>query len=305
MILGSGSHTYEWLEDWAKIPEGIQLGYTHGVVVDAADNVYVHNQSRDAVIKLDREGAYLASWGEEFASGAHGMFLNREGKGEFLYLADYARHIVAKTTLDGRVLWTIGVPDRPDIYSSSDSYKPTDVAVAPNGDFYVFDGYGQSWIHQYGPNGALIRSWGGTGKEPGQLDCPHGGWVDTRGAQPELLVADRGNNRIQIFTLDGEHKRFVTEELRMPCCFYQFQDEIYVPDLFARVTVLGRDNRLITHLGDNPGIWETQGWPNIPHEMRQAGKFSSPHACCVDSRGDLYVVEWVSDGRITKLRRAR
>lgn len=303
MRLESGSHTYEIVEGWGVLPEGIAYGYTHGVVVDSKDRVYIHNQSKDAIIVFDSEGNFLNSWGEEFKKGAHGMYLSTEGGTEYLYLADYELHSIVKTTLDGKVLWRMGVPDLPDVYKNEEDYKPTDCAVAPTGDLYVCDGYGQSWIHQYSAVADRIRSWGGLGSEPGRLNCPHGVWVDTRRRDPILLVADRGNHRIQMFSLEGKHLGFVTAELRMPCCFYQFEDELYIPDLLGRVTVFDRNNRLITHLGDNPGVWERPGWPNIPHAGRERGKFIAPHAVCVDSRRDLYVVEWVSDGRVTKLRR--
>lgn len=302
MMLGSGSHVYEVVEGWGRLPRGVQFGYTHGVVVDSQDRVYVHNQSKDAVIIFDRDGNFLGSWGEEFAGGAHGMFLNQEGGAEFLYLADYKRHIVVKTTLEGDVIWTLGAPDLPEVYGRRELYQPTDVAVAPNGDFYVSDGYGQSWIHQYNADSKWIRSWGGVGSEHGKLNCPHGIWVDTRRPTPVLLVADRGNFRIQSFSLDGKPLGFVTEELRYPCCFYQFGGEMYIPDLHGRVTIFDKDNKLITHLGDYPDVWERPGWPNLPVEERHLGKFVSPHAVCVDSWRDVYVVEWISDGRLTKLR---
>lgn len=307
MTVGNGSHTYEIVEGWGKLPKGVEYGYTHGVVTDAQDRVYVHNRSKDAVIVFDREGNFLSLWGEEFAAGAHGMFLSQEGDAEYLYLADPDRHLVAKTTLDGTILWKIGPPPLSHVYDSPDKYKPTDVAVAPNGDVYVGDGYGQSWVHQYNTNAEWVRSWGGPGSEPGKMRCPHGLWVDTRGAAPVLLVADRGNNRIQTFSLVGEHIGFVTYDLRLPCCFFQFEDEVYIPDLHSRVTILDKNNLLVAHIGDNPGAWTKQGWPNRPAEDLQAeikvGKFSSPHAACVDSHGDLYVVEWIATGRLTKLRR--
>ena len=303
MRLGGGSHVYELVPDWGRPPSGVSFGYTHGVVVDSQDRVYVHNRSRDAVAVFDREGRFLGSWGEEFAGGAHGLFLSREPGGEFLYLADPERHLVAKATLDGRILWRLGVPDLPEVYPTPDRYRPTDVCVAPNGDFYVGDGYGQSWVHQYDRDARYIRSWGGAGAEPGKLQCPHGLWVDTRAATPRLLVADRGNHRLQAFTLDGRHMGFIQSELRLPCCLYQFGEELVVPELHARVTILDADDRPVCHLGDDPGVWERPGWPNIPADQRQPGRFIAPHAACVDSRGDLYVVEWVADGRVSKLRR--
>jgi len=219
MRVGGGAHTYTWIEGWARLPGGVRFGYTHGVVVDGRDNVYVHNRSRDAVAVFDRDGRFLGSWGEEFAAGAHGLHLSREGGREFLYLADPVRHLVAKATLDGDVLWRLGPPERAGLYEKEEQYKPTDVAVAPDGSLYVSDGYGRGFVHHYGPDGGWIRSWGGRGAEAGRLDCPHGIWVDARPAQPLLLVADRGNRRLQTFTLQGEHLGFVTGGMRQPCGF--------------------------------------------------------------------------------------
>lgn len=286
--------------DWVKLPSEIRLGYTHGVVIDAKDQVYVFNQSEHAVIVFDRDGNYLNSWGEEFAKGAHGMYLSREGSEEYLYLTDLEQHSVVKTTLDGSILMRLGVPDLPDVYDTTGSYLPTDIAIAPNGDIYVCDGYGQSMIHHYRPDGTRVRSWGGKGSAPGKLDCPHGIWVDTRKSGPVLYVADRKNNRLQVFTMEGEHIRFVTENIDYPCGFYPYGNELVIPDLHSRVTLLDQDDRLITHIGEDPSAWQKEGWPGRPASERSADLFVSPHAAAVDSHGDLYVVEWVPDGRITK-----
>jgi DNA-binding beta-propeller fold protein YncE len=305
MIVGEGTHQYELVEGWAKVPAHIKLGYTHGVVTDKQDRVFVHNRSKDSVVIFDRDGNFIKSWGEQFAAGAHGMYLSNEGGKEFLFLADPVRHIVVKTTLDGEEIFTVKMPNLPEAYKSEEEYKPTDVAVAPNGDFYVCDGYGQSWIHQYDKNAKYIRSWGGKGAEPGKMSCPHGIWIDTRRSTPEVYVADRSNNRIQVFTLDGKHVRFVQGDLRRPCCFFEFKGDVVIPDLNSRVTILDKNDKLITHLGDMEGQWNKPNWPNVAKEELHPGKFSSPHAACVDSHGDLYVVEWISDGRITKLRRIK
>ncbi len=304
MVLGSGSHRFEWQGDWARLPAGKAFGKTHGVVTDALDNVYIFNTSPDALCTFDRDGNFIRSWGEEYKDGAHGLYLSREHAGEFLFLTDHVKHVVAKTTLEGQKIFQLGRPNRPDIYSADDDFNPTDVCVAPNGDFYVFDGYGKPWVHRYSADAKYIDSFGGDGSEPGKLKCPHGGWVDMRGTTPVLWVADRGNNRIQKFTLDGRHIGFITAELRRPCCFFEFGGDMYIPDLDARVTLFDRNDRLIAHLGDNPTAPATPGWPNIQDKL-QPCKFNSPHACCVDSHGDLYVVEWISTGRVTKLHRQR
>jgi len=303
MKIGTGNHTYEWIDGWGKLPKGIQYGYTHGVVVDQKDNVYIHNQSKDAVIVFDKEGNFIRSWGESFKDGAHGMFYNKEGGREFLYFSDYVRHLVCKTTIDGEMIWCQGAHKRPDKYASEEEYKTTDLAVAPNGDIYVGDGYGQSWIHQYDKDAKYLQSFGGpAGSDPGKVSGPHGVWVDTRRGEPELYVADRSNNRVQVFTLDGKHKRFLTNDMKAPCCFYQFKDMMLIPHLQARVTIWDKDDKTVAILGDNPEAPTTQGWPNIQDKL-QPGKFNSPHAACFDSKGDIYVVEWISTGRVTKLKK--
>ncbi|MCC7498037.1 MAG: hypothetical protein IT160_10700 [Bryobacterales bacterium] len=303
MIIGAGNHTYEVIHGWGDLPAGIRYGYTHGVVCDSQHRIFIHNQSLDAVVIFDDKGRFVKSWGAEFSQGAHGMWLNQEGGEEFLYLSDYERHIVAKTTLDGEPVYTLRWPEQSGIYQSEQQYKPTNVAVAPNGDVYVGDGYGLSWIHQYDAAGEYLRSFGGKGAAAGQLDCPHGLWVDTRQNEPNLLVADRANQRLQSFTLDGRHLGFVTSELRRPCHFDALGEEVLIPDLWGRVTIFDRDNRLVIHLGDNPDVWKAPGYPNLPHGQRYAGRFISPHAACFDPEGDIYVVEWISDGRVTRLHR--
>jgi DNA-binding beta-propeller fold protein YncE len=302
MELGRGSHRYELVDGWAKLPAGKKFGHTHGVVVDRDDNVYIFNQSDDALMVFDRDGHLIRSWGSQYSKGAHGLFLAKEDGQEVLWLVDYVLQKVAKTTMDGEELLTIDRPQREGLYEKPEQYKPTDVCVAPNGDVYVFDGYGQSWIHQYDSAGKYIRSFGGKGSEQGKLNCPHGGWVDTRRATPELYVADRGNHRIQVFTLEGQHVRFITDEMQMPCCFYQWHDELYIPDLNARVTIYDKHDKPVTVLGDYPEAMKTPGYPETQGKI-PPDKFSAPHACCVDSRGDVYVVEWISTGRVSKLRR--
>jgi hypothetical protein len=302
-VLGQEPHLYELVEGWGQLPAGVTYGFTHGVQVDSANRVIIHNRSKDSVIVFDEDGRFVKSWGPEFQEGAHGCLLRRENGTEYLYLSDPARHLVAKTTTDGEPVWTLGYPKETGIYSSEDQFKPTNVAVGPDGDIYVADGYGLSWIHQYHLNLEYVRSWGGKGSAPGKLDCPHGIWIDQRGASPIVMVADRANVRLQMFTLDGQHLGFVTEGLRRPCHFDERGGDLLVPDLHGVVTIFDRANRPIAHLGDNPGVWDREGWPNLPESTVRPDQFISPHGACWDHEGDLYVVEWIQRGRVTKLRR--
>jgi hypothetical protein len=214
---------------------------------------------------------------------------------------------VVKATLNGETVYTIGYPDQSDGYKpGSDGkkpkYSPTNLAVAPNGDLYVGDGYGSSYINQYNSKGEYIRTFGGKGKEAGQLDCPHGIILDSRDGRGVLAVADRGNARIQRFTLEGKHIDFI-DGTNMPCHFHIFKNgDVVVPDLGARVTLMDRHNRVIAHLGDDSAS-QWRDTRKLSRDRFTPGKFVAPHGACFDHKGNIFVVEWVEVGRVTKLRK--
>lgn len=307
-ILGSGEHRYEAIHDWGELPAHIKYGNTHGVCEDSQGRIYVHHtvngasESHDSMVVFDHKGKFIKSWGKEFKGGAHGLHIRKEGKQEFLYLCDTKRALVVKTTLDGEEVFSLSYPTESEAYKDKIKYSPTNLAIAPNGDIYVGDGYGSSYINQYNSKGEFMRTFGGKGKEPGQLNCPHGITIDTRGAAPIVMVADRGNNRIQNFSLDGKHLGFITGT-NLPCHFHERQGEFVIPDLGARVTLMGRDNQVIAHLGDDS---EANNWRKLRVEPRDKfipGKFVCPHGACFDHQGNIFVVEWVEVGRVTKLRK--
>jgi hypothetical protein len=314
VIVGTGDHTYEWLADWAKLPEGKRFGNTHAVVETADGRIFIHNASPtgDATCIFDPDGKFISSWGKQFAGGAHGMDLRMEDGKEFLYLSTTTMHQVYKTTLDGEVVMTLDFPKKaqhleagalvPD-YKDDRKYLPTFIALPANGDFYVADGYGSNYIHRYNIKGEYISSWGGTGSAPGLLNCPHGIWVDTRaGADPSLVVADRVNRRLVWFTLEGKFVKSTTDEMRHPCMFDQRGTDLLVPDIDGKVTLLDRDNKLITHLGDNPN--QKQWFNNrVKQKDTRPGFFCTPHSARFDSKGNIFVVEWLPYGRVTKLRK--
>jgi hypothetical protein len=315
VIVGSGEHTYECIHDWAMLPKSIAFGNTHGVAVDRTGNVHIKHtvhassSSPDAICVFDPDGKFIRSWGAEFKGGAHGLTLAREGihgTHEFLYLADCQKGVVKKTTIGGELAMDIPWPEESGLYNSKAEYKPTNVAVVPTGmaseyagHFFVADGYGKSWIHHYSPQGVYLGTFGGPGKERGQVSCPHGIAIDSRGPEPLIVVADRSNRRLQYFTLQGRHKNFVTEGLRSPCHFDQRNGVLLVPDLEARVTLLNAKNEPIAQLGDG----ENYSLRDKPREQFVAGKFIAPHSACFDATGNIFVVEWVEVGRVTKLRK--
>jgi len=323
-VLGTGAHVYEAVHDWGTLPPSLRWGNTHGVVEDAQGHIYVHHtvhatsDSADTVVVFDDKGKFVRSWGSEFKGVAHGLHLRKEGKDEFLYLTANAANpkmtpqpglqaVVVKTTLKGDIVWKIqGPPDIPAYQPGADGaakpYNPTNIAIAPNGDVYVGDGYGSYYINQYSSKAEYIRTFGGKGAEAGLLAEPHGIWVDTRAGSPVLVVADRRNNRLQRFTLDGKHIDFIPG-FRLPCHFDEHQGLVVIPDLHGRVTLIGKDNQILEHLGDS----NAENWNNPlrrePREKFIPGQFICPHGACFDHRGNIFVVEWVEVGRVTKLRR--
>jgi hypothetical protein len=312
-ILGEGDHKYETIHDWGQLPASIRYGNTHGVCEDSRGHIYIHHtvnassESADSMVVFDSKGKFVKSWGREFKGGAHGLHIRMEGRQEFLYLCDTQRAVVVKTTLDGEEVFSIGYPKeseqyKPDADGKPIKYSPTNLAIAPNGDLYVGDGYGSSFINQYNRNGEYIHTFGGPGAEPGQLSCPHGIICDVRGREPLLIVADRANHRLQRFTLEGKHFDFING-VNLPCYFHIFRNgDMVVPDLAARVTLMDANYRVIVHLGEDP----SNSWGELRKQTRDkftAGKFICPHGACFDHAGNIFVVEWVEVGRVTKLRK--
>jgi len=301
VLLGEGDYTFAWVRDWARLPEDKSFGNTHGcIVVDANDRVYVNTDTENAVMVFEADGSFVEAWGKELAGGLHGMTLVREGDREFLYLAHTGRHEVLKATLEGEVLWTLGWPEESGHYASAGEYRPTSVAVAPDGALFVADGYGKSWIHRYDAERRYLGSFGGPGSELGQLRTPHGLWLDTGGDEPTLIVADRENHRLQRFDLEGAPLGSIEGNLRRPCHSHGRGNVLAVADLAGRVTLLDREGELLTHLGDNPDP-KLRANNGVPRDVWRAGEFLAPHCAAWDSKGNLYVMDWVAVGRITKL----
>ncbi len=310
--VGSGEHTYECVHDWLLPPEGLVWGDTHGLCQDADGNIYVaHTVNKssmrgEAIVVYDAAGKFVRAFGEEFRGGAHGLNLRREGSSEVLYHCDINRCKVVKTTLAGEVLWQHGYPREDPAYAGAPiDFVPTNVAFAPNGDFYVGDGYGSSHMMRFSASGAFLGEIARPGHGDGELDNPHGQWVDTRGPDPVLVVGDRGNRRLQVFTLEGAHLRTVKDEahLRMPCHFHVRGDLMVCPDLDSQVCLLDRDFRVVAQLGDGQAINGKVG-----SRRSQArgdftpGKFITPHAAIFLKNGDILVAEWLPIGRLTLLR---
>jgi hypothetical protein len=301
--VGSAEHTYQWQRGWFKLPAGLEFGNTHGnIAFDAAGHVYVNTDTERAVMVFGKDGDYLGAWGAEFAGGAHGMTIVTEGREQVLWLAHTGRHEVVKCSLQGEVKLRIGWPEASHRYANAGEYAPTAVAIGPDGQVFVGDGYGKSWVHEFDAKGAFVRSFGGPGDQPGQFHTPHGLGMDTRGKEPLLVVCDRENQRLQRFDMRGQLVDVISGDLRRPCTVQQRGDELLVADLAGRVTILGKDNKAVAQLCDQPDP-NKRAQNGVPREQWMEGEFISPHCARWDERGNLYVMDWLQQGRLTRLER--
>jgi len=190
-----------------------------------------------------------------------------------------------------------------------DAFLPTNFAFLPDGGFYLADGYGTYRIHRYDKAGKWLSMFGEVGKENGQFQTSHGVWLDDRpGRAPSVVVCDRANKRLQWFTLDGKHLKTL-DGFILPANIDSHKDVLLVPDLSARITLLDKDDKVITHLGED-AEWRAQVLKDGMKLRREekgegwvSGKFLHPHDACFDAAGNIFVAEWVNTGRITKLRK--
>ena len=317
IILGAGNHKYEWVRGWGKLPEGMKFGSTHGgVVVDSKNQVYFSTDSDAAIVVFDQNGKYIRSIGKEWkpdkdGNGTHDLQLHKEGKQEFIYLVSLFRNEFAKITTTGEVVWVKGYPEKSGIYKDKTQFKPTGITVAPNGDFYVTDGYGANYVHRYSAKGEYLNSWGGKttqAKEDGKFSTPHKIIIDQRSGTPTVLVTDRANHRLQWFSLEGKHIKTVdgTENdfMRLPSVLSIRGTDVAIGDLKGRVTIIDKDNKLVTHLGDS-GNDKKQATNKITPDQWVDGQFIAAHGISWDNKGNLYVSEWNLAGRVVKLKRLK
>ena len=281
MIFGQGTHQYTVHENWWSLPEGWEFGWIPAVAVDSQDRVYVYSRSEHPMVVFDRDGNFLTSWGDDILKDAHGIYIDEN---DHIYCTERETHVVQKFTTDGELLMTLGTMDQPG--GEGEPFNlPTDFALGPDGEMYVSDGYGNSRIHKYSPDGELIKSWGQPGSGPGEFDLPHCVRVDPRN---RLMVADRENNRIQFFTLDGEYIEEWSDLLQPDTIYIDEEDLVYIAELGQRISIMTLDGEVVSQWGSERGS-------DVPGEF-----MACPHGIWLDSYGDIYVGEVQADARLQK-----
>ncbi len=236
----SAPNPYHAVEHWAKLPEGRAWGQAIGVDIDRdGTSLWVFDRcggktcvgsSLAPIQKFDASGRQVASFGAGLINWPHGLCAAPDGS---VWVTDGKAdngkgQTVLKFSPDGRLLMTLGKPGVAGD-GQGELNGPSDVIVAPNGDIFVADGHGEKTndrIVKYSKDGKFIKAWGHQGSGQGEFNVPHGLAMDAAG---RLYVADRSNNRIQIFDPEGN---FVAEwkQFGRPSSVYIRDDIIYVAD---------------------------------------------------------------------------
>jgi hypothetical protein len=331
--MSAAGRSYDWIEGWAEVPssQAYEVAWAHNGLAVTRDGFIVgltHDSAK--VLVFDEHGRLQRAFDCGIVEG-HGLAIHEEGGKEYLWVADCGLRLRPKADstsgyepwipkpagcvlkvdlVTGAVVTELAVP-RHELYDSGAKYLPTSIAPTTSGDVWVADGYGASLLHRFGPSGDQVATFTGEESNAGRFNCPHGILIDHRRAEPELYVADRGNERLLVFDLHGAFKREVGQGLfAAPSALALGGDLLVVGELQGRVTLLDTDDNVVGHLGDNVAASGRPGWPNelidgeTVRPRAQRGKFGSPHGLAVDQKGNIYVSEFVIAGRHIKLNNA-
>ena len=241
----SATDRYRRITDFFKLPAGRTMGSSSAVAVDREGNLWVADRCQandcagsplDPIMEFDAGGRFLKSFGGGMLLFPHGIFIDRQ---DHLWITD--GHVgggkgddVLEFDREGHWLRTLG---KPGVSGSGPDtlHEPSAVLIAPDGDIFVADGHepgkGNARIVKYDRDGKFIKQWGGHGSGPGQFEMPHALAMDSRG---RLFVADRGNDRIQIFDQEGRLLAIWRQFSRPSGLYIDGHDVLYATDSESR-----------------------------------------------------------------------
>ena len=273
LVVVMGDRRYRVERSWGAAPEDGPLRLISSIAVDSAGRVYAYQRAEPPVVVFGPDGRVRATWGEGQIADPHGLAIDHD---ERVLLVDRDAHQILIFTTEGEPIGAIGTRHCPRFQAPFN--HPTGVAVAPDGEIYVSDGYGNSVVHRFAADGTHVTTWGRPGSGPGEFTTPHAVVVDGR---DRVLVADRENDRIQLFDREG---RYLEEwgDLHHPMdIFVDERGMTFVTDQTPRISLFAPGGELV---GRCRAVW------NIAHGI--AGNLA----------GDLYLAE-MQPSRITRLAR--
>ena len=283
-VVGSGDYRYERVPSWPKLPKYWSFGLASDGAVNSQDEVHIFSRGGHPLTIWDTEGNLVSSWGEgTFSDNPHGIYI---APNDNVWLVDRDYHIATEYTPAGKPIRRLG-----NKYMAAAAFMgrpfnlPSGLAIAPNGELFVSDGYGGHRVHKFSPEGELLLSWGRQGTGPGAL--LHNIWVDRNS---RVFICDRENNRIQIFDAQGSYLEEWTD-LRAPGDLWIKDDVVYVIEQGegSGVSIWTLDGELMTRWRGNEGAGK--------------GTLLGGHGICVDSQGSIYVTEIGKGDRVSKFLR--
>jgi peptidylamidoglycolate lyase len=302
------SPPYQVVHGWPVLPDNGMLEECSAVAVDSHDHVFVLTRGgrkwpdtdvldttaipAPTVLVLDGpSGRPHATWPAGLFALPHSITIDRDDR---VWITDVAWHQVFEFTHDGKLLLALGERGVPGA-DGTHFNRPTDVAVARDGSFYVSDGYGNDRILHFGRDGKLLRQWGTKGSARGELDLPHALALDAFG---NVFVVDRANARIAVFTAAGAYSR----ELR-DASFAGIQDVKIGRDDHMYVASAGTEG-LIDHTGVMILNANGQLIEKVGRFGNYDGQFVDLHWVAVAPSGALYAADFAGR-RVQKFVRAR
>ena len=235
VILGDGPYRVEY--GWGTLPAEMHLGQVSQLAVDSRNRLHVFQRAEPPVLVFEPTGAFCGALAEGRIADAHGIAVAPDDR---VFLVDRDAHEILIFDPAGELLGALGERHRP--RHGAPFNHPSDVAVAADGEIYVADGYGNSMVHRFAASGEHRQSWGRPGRGPGEFTTPHAVWVDR---QNRVLVADRENDRVQLFDRDGRYLEEWRDFYHPMDIFEDRAGRIYVTDQIPRLSQLAPDGTLI------------------------------------------------------------
>lgn len=302
-IIGHGEFRYRVHRDWGNLnPSTTPVNNCHEMVLDSKGRlIMITDDTTNNIIIYDKSGKLISTWGKDFPGG-HGLSIFNEGGEDMLFICDPNIGRVVKTTVDGKILMDLPDPRKTGIYEKNDPYKPTETAIAPNGDIYVADGYGSSWFLQYNKEGEFIRKFGGRGNEDDQFSTAHGVAIDTRDpSNITLMCTSRGHNSFKQYTLDGQYLSTIFLPGAFVCRAVIDGPNLYSGVCWSRLKYLNQTNNsgFVTILDTSDKVISNPGGTvptYINNELQlmvqEQAIFKHCHDVCLDEDKNLYVCQW-------------
>ena len=274
LVVALGERRYEVERRWCRMSGDEPLGFVSDLVVDSKGFVHVGRRGTGPpVLVFDPSGGFVRSWGQGRIADVHYMSIDED---DLILLADRDAHQVLAFDTDGSLRFVLGERHAPRWQAPFN--HPTAASMAADGEIYVSDGYGNSVVHRFGKDGALLRTWGRRGSGAGEFTTPHCVWVDRR--TDRVYVADRENDRLQIFDREGARVA-EWDDFHHPMKIYvDARGLVFVTDQIPRISVLDPSGELVG---------------------RCRGAINGAHGLWGDRAGNLYLAELPPE-QVTRLK---